>query len=318
MSCYALRYAQHLLETSCAKQSCVALSSGEAEYYALTRAASAGLLLKNVLEEIQRETEMICLTDSSAAKGITARHGVGRVKHLSLKELWVQDMVAKKTFKFQKESTETNWADIGTKVLDAARISRLVEMMPLKRGIIAASLLTLGKCQGPEEYDTDEDGSWPFWLYFLLMHLFALFGLIAFCMRAYESFTNRNRLKEMIDERCESEGEKDESDDNGTGTEIPGPTVAQEPAMSSLGMEVKASGNEHSKPAALIQDGSQGLRERREPVNEFVLGSGQGVKYHRLNCGIANANVNRRRVREIRRSAALNAGCQPCKQCCPR
>ena len=54
-------------------------------------------------------------------------------------------MVAKKTFKVQKESTETNWADIGTKILDAARISRLVEMMPLKRGIIAASLLTLGK-----------------------------------------------------------------------------------------------------------------------------------------------------------------------------
>ena len=150
------------------------------------------------------------------------------------------------------------------------------------------------------------------------MHLFALFGPIAFCMRAYASFTNRNRLKEVIDERCESEGEKDESDDNGTGTEIPGPTVAQEPAMSSLGMEVKASENEHSKPAALIQDGSQGLRERREPVDEFVLVIGQGVKYHRLNCGIANANVNRRRVREIRRSAALNAGCQPCKQCCPR
>ena len=108
MSCYALRYGQHLLETSCAKQSCVALSSGEAEYYALTRAASAGLLLKNVLEEIQRETEMICLTNSSAAKRITARQGVGRVKHLSLKELWVQDMVAKKSFKVQKESTETN------------------------------------------------------------------------------------------------------------------------------------------------------------------------------------------------------------------
>ena len=110
---------------------------------------------------------------------------------------------------------------------------------------------------------------------------------------------------------------KMKSDDNGTGREIPGPTVAQEPAMRSLGMEVKASGNEHSEPAALIQDGSQGLRERREPVNEFVLGSGQGVKYHRLNCGIANANVNRR-VREIRRSAALSAGYQPCKQCCPR
>ncbi|CAK9112427.1 unnamed protein product [Durusdinium trenchii] len=237
------------------------LSFGEAEYYALTRAASAGLLLKNVLEEIRRETEMICLTDSSAAKGITARQGVGRVKHLSLKELWVQDMVAKKAFKVQKESTETNWADIGTKILDAARISRLVEMMPLKRGIIAASLLTLGKCQGPEEYDTDEDGSWPFWLYFLLTHLFALFGLIAFCMRAYESFTNRNRLKEVIDERLESEGEKDESDDNGTGTEIPGPTVAQEPAMSSLGMEVdEEPKTDSAESKTLLCGGVLGLR----------------------------------------------------------
>ena len=95
-------------------------------------------------------------------------------------------------------------------------------------------------------------------------------------------------------------------------------SLVPQPAMSSLGMEVKASGNEHSEPAALIQDGSQGLRERREPVDEFVLVIGQGVKYHRLNCGIANANVNRRRVREIRRSAALNAGYQACKQCCPR
>ena len=36
---------------------------------------------------------MICLTDSSAAKGIASRKGVGKVKHLSLKELWVQDAI---------------------------------------------------------------------------------------------------------------------------------------------------------------------------------------------------------------------------------
>ena len=47
MSNYAVKVGSHLLETSCGRES-VALSSGEAEYYALTRAASAGLLVKGI------------------------------------------------------------------------------------------------------------------------------------------------------------------------------------------------------------------------------------------------------------------------------
>ena len=45
----------------------VALSSGEAEYYSLARG--------------DYEVHLNCLTDSLAAKGITARIGVGKVKH---------------------------------------------------------------------------------------------------------------------------------------------------------------------------------------------------------------------------------------------
>ena len=40
-------------ETSSAKQSVVALSSGEAEYYSLARGASAGLLVRGVYEEMR-------------------------------------------------------------------------------------------------------------------------------------------------------------------------------------------------------------------------------------------------------------------------
>ena len=108
----------------------IALSSGEAEYYPLTRGASAGLLV--AFEEIGRRLLMTCLTDSSAAKGIASRKGVGKVKHLSLKELWVQDAIEQKRFKIQKVGTDSNWADLGTKVLDGSRILQLLKLPPLK------------------------------------------------------------------------------------------------------------------------------------------------------------------------------------------
>ena len=133
MSCYAIRRGEHLLDTSCARQSTVALSSGEAEYYALTRGASAGLLVKGVLAELGREVTLDCLTDSSAAKGITARRGVGKVKHLDLRELWLQDKTENKELRVLKEGTATNWADIGTKALDGSRIA---ELLRHHRGIL--------------------------------------------------------------------------------------------------------------------------------------------------------------------------------------
>ena len=108
----------------------IALSSGEAEYYPLTRGASAGLLVKGVYEEIGRRLLMTCLTDSSAAKGTVSRKGVGKVKHLSLKELWVQDAIEQKRFKVQKVGTDSNWADLGMKVLDGSRILQLLKLLP--------------------------------------------------------------------------------------------------------------------------------------------------------------------------------------------
>ena len=86
---------------------------------------------------------MICLTDSSAAKGIESRKGVGKVKHLSLKELWVQDAIEQTRFKVQKVGTDSTWADLGTKVLDGSRILQLLKLLRLKGGAVIASVVTL-------------------------------------------------------------------------------------------------------------------------------------------------------------------------------
>ena len=74
--------------------------------------------MKGVYEEMRKSVQLNCLTDSSAAKGITARKGVGKVKHLSLRKLWLQDAVQEKRLKVYKVHTEVNWADLGTRILD--------------------------------------------------------------------------------------------------------------------------------------------------------------------------------------------------------
>ena len=146
VSSYSIRYGDHLLDTSCARQSVVALSSGEAEYYALTRGSSAGLLVKRVLQEVQRGTAQTCLTDSTACKGIARRRGVGKVKHLSLKELWLQDAVEKGELTVKKEKTSENWADLGTKILDAPRVAELMSKIPLfRRGLVGSCLVLSAK-----------------------------------------------------------------------------------------------------------------------------------------------------------------------------
>ena len=313
MSAYSLRYGKHLLDTSCARQSVVALSSGEAEYYALTRGACAGVLLKGVLSELRRKVEMVCLTDSSAAKGITARKGVGKVKHLSLRELWVQDAVQEKRFKVQKESTTSNWSDLGTKILDGSRITELLNLMPLKRGIIAASLLAVAKCQG--ETQEDEPDGFAFWLYLLLVHIFALFGLFRFCVNVFDWFQNE---PDDPTSQMDMTGDSD--------AEVLTSVVPSEAAGSSLGIEqttcssTEGVNSSVSITHAMNHEPKLQIHQRRtaegEDVDVYAIGTGQ--RYHTAFCGMVQAKQNRHRVRRLRRSTAIANGLTPCKQCNPR
>ena len=54
-------------------------------------------------------------TDASAAKGIIARRGAGKVRHIEVSQLWVQDKVASGELVLQKVGTCDNIADALTK-----------------------------------------------------------------------------------------------------------------------------------------------------------------------------------------------------------
>ena len=61
-------------------------------------------------------------TDASAAKGIASRRGLGKVHHIEVHQLWVQDKVANGEIEIRKVEGKTNIADGLTKHVTAEDI----------------------------------------------------------------------------------------------------------------------------------------------------------------------------------------------------
>ena len=96
VSCTVGRYGSHMIDCGVAEQSLVALSSGEAEFYGIVRAVATSKQTSQILEQIGMQSEMTIASDSSAARGMCTRTGSGKVRHLSIKELWIQESYRKK------------------------------------------------------------------------------------------------------------------------------------------------------------------------------------------------------------------------------
>ena len=63
-------------------------------------------------------------TDSSAAKSMVMRKGAGRVRHIEVRELWVQDRVAKGELQIFKGNGEFNVTDVLTKHVERHKIGK--------------------------------------------------------------------------------------------------------------------------------------------------------------------------------------------------
>ena len=63
--------------------------------------------------------------DSSAARGICRREGVGMVESLEVRTLWLQQVVKAKTLTLKTVKSQDNCADLGTKPLVAGTLSLL-------------------------------------------------------------------------------------------------------------------------------------------------------------------------------------------------
>ena len=80
---------KHLIKNWSSTQSTIALSSGEAEFYAIVEGASRGLGVQALMDDLGMKVEIKVLSDSSAGRSISLRKGSGKLRHLQVKYLWL-------------------------------------------------------------------------------------------------------------------------------------------------------------------------------------------------------------------------------------
>ena len=111
-------------------QASVALSSAEAEFNAVVKGLVEGIHISNLIQELWGKAVPVRVsTDARACKGMLLRSGVGRLKHLSTKQLWAQGAIAAYAIQVQKISRNINSADSMTHVLGFQELSDHVRRM---------------------------------------------------------------------------------------------------------------------------------------------------------------------------------------------
>ena len=102
----------------------IAVSTGEAELASVVRASAEGLGIQSVLMDLGLESTLEIASDATAAIGIVKREGLGRVRHLAVADLWIQQKQAEGTISYTKVPGPQNSSDLMTKGLGAADMQR--------------------------------------------------------------------------------------------------------------------------------------------------------------------------------------------------
>ena len=118
-----LFHGNHLIRASSSTQQIIGLSTGEAEFMALAKAASVGYGAISMARDLGLSLDLVCKVDATAAQGIAQRRGVGKIRHLHTPLLWVQQRV-EQGLRIRKIPGTENAADMGTKYLGGPEIAK--------------------------------------------------------------------------------------------------------------------------------------------------------------------------------------------------
>ena len=90
------------------------------------RAASEALGMQSLMRDMGWDVKIRLLADSSAAKSIASRTGLGKLRHLEIKFLWLQEAVRKKKVVLSKVRGDINPADVLPKPLSLDDMKQLL------------------------------------------------------------------------------------------------------------------------------------------------------------------------------------------------
>ena len=122
----AIMRGAHLIKHYSKTQKVVTLSSAEAELGGIVHGATEGTGVQSVAIDLGIAGGLTLRADAQAAIGICRRSGIGRVRHLAVGQLWIQERIREGAVRLEKVAGDRNPADAATKHLSADKLGRCV------------------------------------------------------------------------------------------------------------------------------------------------------------------------------------------------
>ena len=113
-------------------QTTLALSSGEAELHGIAAGAAQAIGIQTILKDLGFSMKLVVYSDATAAIGIARRKGMGKIRHLDVSDLWVQDKVRSGDMDLRKVLGTENPADALTKYVDAGTLDKCMKATGLE------------------------------------------------------------------------------------------------------------------------------------------------------------------------------------------
>ena len=146
----------HMIKSYSRQQKVIALSSAEAELYAMVAASAETMAVAAYARDLGMTLGGEVYTDSSAALGISQRAGIGKVRHLRTQGLWVQEVRLTGRLSYHKVLGSKNPADILTKHVPADLLAKHMETLGAEN--------VDGRSAAAPELSSVEIESWVQWL----------------------------------------------------------------------------------------------------------------------------------------------------------
>jgi hypothetical protein len=127
-----IRWGSHLLKSWSRTQTPLATSSGEAELYAAVKGEAELLGMQSLAVDLGVRPGARLKVDAKATIGMVHRLGLGKLRHVEVGNLWIQNAVKEKRIQVDKVLGSENIADVMTKHLDRATLEGLMNRMPFE------------------------------------------------------------------------------------------------------------------------------------------------------------------------------------------
>ena len=119
----------HVIKSWSKTQSVIAKSSAESELYAIIRASTEALGMVTLYKDMGSDVKIRVHVDATAAKSIVERQGLGKVRHVEVDLLWIQDQQLRNKLPLIKVDGKLNPSYLMTKHLSRSEIIKNLELI---------------------------------------------------------------------------------------------------------------------------------------------------------------------------------------------